>query len=333
MRLWQSEKGMRLRWLYKTIMMPPPQWAGAFGLEESMDLFRIGEISKMLNVPVETIRFFEQKGLIMPVKNEMTGYRYYSVWDANQILEYKKYRQIGFSSNEAIAMIKDIDCNGLIDQLESKRKEAVYQAHFYQAKALKLKNFQSILDNAKHLVGEYYIMNRPENYSLYMRSHGADGLRTSTAKETEGAFDELTNYYPFVEHAYRIRKEWCMAPTREYEAQWGFTVKKRWADRLNINILPKMEHQKATTAVFTVIRLGQKQYFSLQLLEGVFLFMKKHGYELNGDIVGVHVATVREEQESVRYVEVWVPVKGLEPVRARFPDKEEKKEALKELFC
>ena len=90
-----------------------------------------------------------------------------------------------------------------------------------------------------------------------------------------------------------------------------------------------MEHQKATTAVFTVIRLGQKQYFSLQLLEGVFLFMKKHGYELNGDILGVHVATVREEQESVRYVEVWVPVKGLEPVRARFPDKEEKKEAIR----
>ena len=64
------------------------------------------------------------------------------MWDVNRILEYKKYRQIGFSSAEAIDLIRECDISTLLEQLESKRAEAAYQAHYYQAKALKLQNFQ-----------------------------------------------------------------------------------------------------------------------------------------------------------------------------------------------
>ena len=68
-----------------------------------MKEYRIGEVSKMLDVPVETIRFLEQKGLVSPEKNPESGYRFYDVWDVNQILDYKKFRQIGFSSGETIS--------------------------------------------------------------------------------------------------------------------------------------------------------------------------------------------------------------------------------------
>lgn len=34
-----------------------------------MQRYRIGEVSKMVDVPVETIRFLEQKGLLTPEKN------------------------------------------------------------------------------------------------------------------------------------------------------------------------------------------------------------------------------------------------------------------------
>ena len=50
-----------------------------------MQRYRIGEVSKMVDVPVETIRFLEQKGLLTPEKNPENGYRYYSVWDVNHI--------------------------------------------------------------------------------------------------------------------------------------------------------------------------------------------------------------------------------------------------------
>ncbi|MGX8686496.1 MAG: MerR family transcriptional regulator [bacterium] len=43
---------------------------------KKMQRYRIGEVSKMVDVPVETIRFLEQKGLVSPEKNTETGYRF-----------------------------------------------------------------------------------------------------------------------------------------------------------------------------------------------------------------------------------------------------------------
>ena len=274
--------------------------------------YRIGEVSKMVDVPVETIRFLEHKGLVKPEKNAENGYRSYSVWDVNQILDYKKFRQIGFTSRETVDLVRNCSLSGLLEQLDSKKKEAVFLAHYYQAKALKLKNFQSVLNNASELVGKYYIMNRPENYSLFTRKRNDKGLYMTSAKETEGGFQELTRHYPFVEHIFRIKEDWMRQPSTQTQAQWGFTVKKYWADRLGIQLLPKMEHLRAVTALFTVIRIGAQEYFTPAVLEGAMAYMSEHRYESNGDILGIYIATVREQGCNVRYLELWIPIRALD---------------------
>ena len=48
-------------------------------------LYRIGEVSKICEIPIKTLRFYEEEGLIKPVQVDMfTGYRYY---DDENILE------------------------------------------------------------------------------------------------------------------------------------------------------------------------------------------------------------------------------------------------------
>lgn len=274
-----------------------------------MRKYRIGEVSKMLDVPVETIRFLEQKGLVSPEKNAENGYRYYNIWHVNQILEYKKYRQVGFNSKEAVSLVNGCSLEALIDQFEDKKKDASYLAHYYQAKALKLNNFQEVLSSAEKLVGNYYIMNRPENYSLFFGSYDEKELHVSYAHETEGGFDELTRQYPFVEHTFRIRQSDFLASTANIEVQWGFTVKKRWVDRLRIQLYPQMEHFRSVPSIFTFVRVLQKQFVTASLLQGIFDFMHEHGYELNGDITLTYIATVNENGQNVRYMEVWTPIK------------------------
>ena len=274
--------------------------------------YLIGEVSKMVDVPVETIRFLEQRGLITPEKNRENGYRSYSVWDINRILDYKKFRQIGFSSKETVSLVSDCDLPTLLEQLDGKKQDAAYLAHYYQAKTLKMKNFQSVLSHAEQLVGEYYILNRPENYSLFTRSYGTKRLELSSVKATEGGFAEMTRHYPFVEHIFRIKEDWMRQPSTQTQAQWGFTVKKYWADRLGIQLLSKMEHLRAVTALFTVIRIGAQEYFTPAVLEGAMAYMSEHRYELNGDILGIYIATVREQGCNVRYLELWIPIRALD---------------------
>lgn len=277
---------------------------------KKMQRYRIGEVSKMVDVPVETIRFLEQKGLVSPEKNTETGYRFYSVWDINLILDYKKFRKIGFSSRETVDLVRDSSFADLLEQLDAKRREAAYLSHFYQAKALKLKNFQSVLRNAPELVGKYYIMNRPENYSLFTRAHSDGNLKMTNARDTEGGFEEVTRNYPFVEHIYRLKKGELMLPEDQEEAEWGFTVKKYWADRLGIQLLPRMEHIRPVTALFTVITLEEREYFTRSAAENALRYMEDHHYTLCGDILGVYIATDREGGRNVRYMELWMPIRG-----------------------
>ena len=69
--------------------------------------YKIGEISKILDVPVETIRFYESKGLIHPQKDKDSNYRYYDYWDINLLFDYKKYRDLEFSLAESLEIIKE----------------------------------------------------------------------------------------------------------------------------------------------------------------------------------------------------------------------------------
>lgn len=295
-----------------------------------MQRYRIGEVSKMVDVPVETIRFLEQKGLVSPEKNTETGYRFYSVWDINLILDYKKFRKIGFSSRETVDLVRDSSFADLLEQLDAKRREAAYLSHFYQAKALKLKNFQSVLRNAPELVGKYYIMNRPENYSLFTRAHSDGNLKMTNARDTEGGFEEVTRNYPFVEHIYRLKKGELMLPEDQEEAEWGFTVKKYWADRLGIQLLPRMEHIRPVTALFTVITLDEQEYFTRSAAENALQYMEDHHYTLCGDILGVYIATVREGGRNVRYMELWMPIRGTD-IHIDFSEDQQRRE-LKKIF-
>ena len=66
--------------------------------------YKIGDLEKLFGINGQTIRFYESKGLINPQKNESTGYRYYSNWEINFLLDVIQLRQYGFPLEE----IRDI---------------------------------------------------------------------------------------------------------------------------------------------------------------------------------------------------------------------------------
>lgn len=65
----------------------------------------IGEFSKMMQVTVKTLRFYEQKGLLLPDEvDEWTGYRYYSIEQMQRLSAIRDFQRLGFTLDE----IKDL---------------------------------------------------------------------------------------------------------------------------------------------------------------------------------------------------------------------------------
>ena len=62
--------------------------------------YKISEVSKILNIPIDTLRYLEAKDIVNPSKNDNNKYRFYEAWDINFLTEFKKFRSFDFSVSE-----------------------------------------------------------------------------------------------------------------------------------------------------------------------------------------------------------------------------------------
>lgn len=87
-------------------------------------MFRIGEFSKLTQVSIRMLRYYDEMGLLKPAKiDEFTNYRLY---EADQIPALNKIvflRDLGFSVAEIVTALKSWDDDFIEQQLECKRME------------------------------------------------------------------------------------------------------------------------------------------------------------------------------------------------------------------
>ena len=110
-------------------------------------MYKIGELSKLTNIPVKTLRFYDNEGILTPDEiDKFTGYRYYSaskIADCYRILALK---DLGFTLEE----IK-IQLNISKDNLTSKKSELKELKLKTERRLANLQALYSSLDSNKNV--------------------------------------------------------------------------------------------------------------------------------------------------------------------------------------
>jgi DNA-binding transcriptional MerR regulator len=71
-------------------------------------MLKIGEFSRLAQVPVPTLRYYDQMGLLKPVSvDRFTGYRYYSVSQLSRLNRILALKGLGFSLEQISAALDD----------------------------------------------------------------------------------------------------------------------------------------------------------------------------------------------------------------------------------
>ncbi len=90
---------------------------------------RIGEAANRAGVGVETVRFYEQKGLIdQPVKPQNGGYREYTRQQVRHIRFIRRAQRLGFTLSEIVELLtlktgKNAQCVDVQKRASTKLKE------------------------------------------------------------------------------------------------------------------------------------------------------------------------------------------------------------------
>lgn len=89
-----------------------------------MDLLLIKDISERLQISARTIRYYQEKGLITPEKQESSGYRMFTEQDAARLQTIVSLREVGMSLEEigrVLAEMEAGDSEDVLHHLELQR--------------------------------------------------------------------------------------------------------------------------------------------------------------------------------------------------------------------
>jgi DNA-binding transcriptional MerR regulator len=114
--------------------------------------FTIGKLAKAANVGVETIRYYERRGLIVQPTNQNSGYRQYSEETLQQIRFIKNNQALGFTLNEIRGVLNLLDgqtlnCTNAIKVIDLKISEI-------EQKITGLQRLKQLLEKLTNSFGE-----------------------------------------------------------------------------------------------------------------------------------------------------------------------------------
>lgn len=102
----------------------------------------ISNIAKLLNVNIETIRYYERRGLIDQPGKPLTGYREYPAQTVQRIQFIKRAKELGFTLDEIENLLRlgDTHCEDIQSIAEIK-------LNTIQSKITDLESLKTVLDN------------------------------------------------------------------------------------------------------------------------------------------------------------------------------------------
>src|SRR5262245_3543335 len=88
-------------------------------------MFRIGDFSKLSQVSIKTLRFYDEIGLLKPTYvDSFTGYRYYTASLLSRLNRILILKELGFSLEEIAPMLEgDLPVMQVREALQVKREE------------------------------------------------------------------------------------------------------------------------------------------------------------------------------------------------------------------
>jgi effector-binding domain-containing protein len=110
-------------------------------------MFKIGEFSKLSRVPVKTLRYYHQIGLLEPARiDDFTGYRFYTAVQLTRLNHILALKDLGFSLEQIGQMVPDaasaddLSPEQIRGVLRMKRAEVIQQIETEQARLARLES-------------------------------------------------------------------------------------------------------------------------------------------------------------------------------------------------
>lgn len=272
--------------------------------------YKTGDLSKILNVASNTIRRYEEKGYLTPMREASNGYRYFDSDDVAKMVFISKYRKIGFSHDE-IGQILQTDLNNVVELCQDKMAELDEQIATLTAVRHMLKDDVVMMKRVEEYGSD--IMERP-CVPFYYVSYQKNGKLLSSGKRGEKLYDFMYKC-PEIKYCYIFRKENILNRRLVYEE--AIAIKQK--DSVKFNIAVDSDCVVAYDAKPSIMRmiklpLDFTNEYEISndeaceiLFDNLLKYMDQNGYKCAGDAIVIRIALSKEKLRDWQYMLISIP--------------------------
>ena len=267
-----------------------------------MQKYKIGEVAKILGISTDLIRYYEEKGIVSPVKNPQNGYRYYDAWDINFLIDCVWYKNFGFSIDEIVKIESKSTYDSLLDRLDTMEASMARELHRRELLLERIRRQRESLENVRTLLDRCEVAEGPE-LVYYLNRHNFD-------YESDSAFHTLSRrwlkYMPFSKRYFEV--EGSLVPGSMYS--WGFSLEPKYVEEFGVEVKPPIKKRPGVRSIHSAFKSSGKNAFSPKHLEYMYKYAKKQGLTPCGSAYGTLVCSVLENNRLTGFFEAWLPIEA-----------------------
>lgn len=273
--------------------------------------YKIGDISKLLNIPMSNLRFYEDKGIVNPAKDETNGYRYYTAWDLNDLMDTLHYRGLDFSLDD-ISFILNEGSHSEITMSYIKQEQKILEKIETYTHILEILSNERIrIQNAKEYVNTFTICKSPGFiFHRFRNKNTVQDIKGDTS--IEPAYTRLKpwlNAVPDPLPAFYIPLQSLrLDAPEEIEYWYGYSLSYENAAKNKIKATPPNEYIPSSKSIYTVFIAHEEDTFMNTFYKTVYQKIISQGNIISGSPHGRLLVKTHESGTYCRYFEVWVPI-------------------------
>lgn len=266
-----------------------------------MMYYKISEVSQMIDIPIDTIRYYEKRGILSPIRKGK--YRAFSDEDIYILCEYKKMRSYGLTLNEIKEFNHVDDMQDYIERFIVIRDECDQKMKYYLALKKSMESSVNMLENVKNYVGNYQMTEIRAKYYIDFFQQKKAGLDCDDIWKSW-----IHDYYPWVEYIAVLDLADGESENITENSMWANAIDEEFVMSLHIPVNEVVQRIPAQKALFTVVNRYGERLIDKKFIEEIRRELEERNLILDGKIIGKMIARIKEKDNILRYIGIWIPV-------------------------
>ena len=268
-------------------------------------MFKISEFSRLSRIPLQTLRYYDQLGILKPTKtDESTGYRYYS---AEQLLEINRiiiFKELGFTLQQIAHLLQEeISAEQIRGMLRLKESEIERLLDIERSKLSQIKERIQLVEREGRMDKDQEVVIKCVE-EMHMITYASPGTLDDIPTLFEifnGLLD--SRFRSTLSSPQMVLWNTPDSGAHAFELEVGYTVKTdtlKLPEHLNQRFLPA---EKVATLLFR-----SDSAFSETACIDLATWIEHNGYRIRSDQPGREIYVPLSGEPDIHLIEIQIPI-------------------------